>query len=54
MQNDWKGSEPRRATFLQAVRDRACTFVDAVLSPDCNEAHDDHFHFDMGAYGTCR
>jgi hypothetical protein len=25
-----------------------------VLSPDYNEAHHDHFHFDMGSYRACR
>ena len=51
---DWKGDRPRHAAFLRAVRDGACSFFDVVLSPDYNEAHRDHFHFDMGASRTCR
>ncbi|MFC4173085.1 extensin family protein [Microvirga sp. GCM10011540] len=52
--DDWSGSDPREAAFLRAVRDGACRFFDVVLSPDYNEAHRDHFHFDMGPYDTCR
>jgi hypothetical protein len=54
VRRDWNGSDPRRAAFLRAVRDGACSFFDVVLSPDYNEAHRDHFHFDMGAFRTCR
>jgi len=50
---DWRG-DPKRAAFLRAVRDGACSFFDVVLSPDYNEAHQDHFHFDMGRYRSCR
>jgi len=54
VRRDWEGSDPRRAAFLRAVRDGACSVFDVVLSPEYNEAHRDHFHFDMGAYRTCR
>jgi hypothetical protein len=50
---DWSG-DPKRAAFLRAVRDGACGFFDVVLTPDYNEAHRDHFHFDMGRYRSCR
>ena len=50
---DWNG-DPKRAAFLRAARDGACRFFDVVLSPDYNEAHRDHFHFDMGRYRSCR
>jgi hypothetical protein len=50
---DWNGSASR-AAFLRALRDRACRFFDVVLSPDYNEAHRDHFHFDMGDREACR
>ena len=50
---DWNGSASR-ATFLRALRDGACRFFDVVLSPDYNEAHRDHFHFDMGDREACR
>lgn len=42
------------AAFLREVRTGACRFFDAVLSPDYNAAHRDHFHFDRGRYRVCR
>lgn len=42
------------ARFLQAVRDEACRWFDAVLGPDYNAAHADHFHFDRGRARICR
>ena len=42
------------AAFLQAVRDGACRWFDAVLGPDYNAAHADHFHFDRGPARICR
>jgi len=44
----------RDARFLRTVRDGACKFFDAVLSPDYNAAHRDHFHLDRGSFGVCR
>lgn len=43
--------------FLKAARDGACDIFGTVLSPDYNEAHRDHFHFDQqprGFGGVCR
>jgi hypothetical protein len=54
LEKDWEGNDPRRTAFLRAVRDGACRFFDVVLSPDYNEAHRDHFHFDMGRSRACR
>jgi hypothetical protein len=42
------------ARFLRAVRDGACRYFDAVLGPEYNRAHADHFHFDRGAARVCR
>ena len=36
------------------VRAGACRFFDVVLSPEFNELHRDHFHFDMGRFRACR
>ncbi len=50
---DWQG-EDAEARFLRDVRDGACRLFATVLSPDYNEAHRDHFHFDQaerGAFG---
>ena len=43
-----------RAEFLQAVRDGACHGFSAVLGPDYNAAHRNHFHLDRGRYRVCR
>ena len=52
---DWDGDEDE-ARFLRTVRDGACGVFSTVLSPDYNEAHADHFHFDQDARwaGVCR
>ena len=51
--SDWEG-DADRAAFLRDVRTSACDYFDAVLSPDYNAAHRDHFHFDRGRWRTCR
>ncbi len=45
------GAEGR---FLHRVRDGACPWFRAVLSPDYNAAHRDHLHLDRGRFGACR
>jgi hypothetical protein len=54
LEKDWTAGDLRRTAFLREVRDGACEFFDVVLGPDYNEAHRDHFHFDMGGYRACR
>jgi hypothetical protein len=44
--------DPARAAFLRDVRDGACRLFATVLSPDFNEAHRDHLHFDQAARGA--
>lgn len=39
--------------FLRAVHDGACRFFDAVLGPEYNAAHRDHFHLDRGSFHLC-
>jgi hypothetical protein len=46
--------EDARGRFLRRVRDGACPWFRAVLSPDYNAAHRDHFHLDHGRFGQCR
>lgn len=48
------GAETAEAAFLRALRDGACAQFDAVLGPDYNAAHADHFHFDRGGGRVCR
>lgn len=47
---DWRGERPE-AGFLHRVRDGACDIFGTVLSPDYNEAHRDHLHFDQAVRG---
>ncbi|MEZ5956964.1 MAG: extensin family protein [Hyphomonadaceae bacterium] len=49
----WRGAE-RDRLFLRDVRDGACDYFQAVLSPDYNRAHRDHLHFDLGRDDMCR
>ena len=54
---DWSGGSAAGRAFLRDVRDGACRLFGTVLSPDYNEAHRDHLHFDMasrGGFGVCR
>ena len=50
---DWQGPSPA-SSFLHDVHAGACRFFDAVLGPDYNAAHRDHFHLDRGLYRACR
>lgn len=53
VQDGWDGESDEQA-FLREVRDGACGVFRAVLGPDYNAAHADHFHFDMGRWSVCR
>ena len=48
--SDWSARGPE-AAFLIAVRDGACKLFATVLSPDYNQAHADHLHFDQARRG---
>lgn len=43
-----------KGRFLHASRAGACRWFGAVLSPDYNAAHRDHFHLDRGRFRACR
>jgi hypothetical protein len=49
---DWK-AEGAPGAFLREVRDGACRYFGAVLGPDYNAAHRDHFHLDKGLWSRC-
>ena len=51
--NGWRG-DARDAAFLRDVHAGACRVFDAVLGPDYNAAHHDHFHLDRGSFKACR
>ncbi|MCR5878436.1 extensin family protein [Phenylobacterium sp. J367] len=50
---DFRDEGPR-GQFLRRVRDGACPWFRAVLSPDYNAAHRDHLHLDFGRWSVCR
>ena len=58
VRSDWLGTSRSgpmgSAAFLHAARDGACGAFSAVLSPDYDAAHRDHFHLDRGADRVCR
>jgi len=51
--NDFR-DEGAKGRFLRRVRDGACPWFRAVLSPDYNAAHRDHLHLDRGRFEACR
>ena len=50
---DWNKDSPQ-GRFLRDVRDKSCPIFRAVLGPDYNSLHADHFHLDLGPYNICR
>ncbi len=42
----WAGGD-ERAAFLHAIHDGACKLFGTALGPEANDAHKNHFHFDM-------
>jgi len=50
---DW-GKPTPEGRFLALARGEACRFFNAVLSPDYNALHHDHFHLDLGLWRACR
>jgi hypothetical protein len=53
VERDW-GSGGADGQFLRQVRNGACRVFDAVLGPEYNTAHRDHFHLDRGGWRVCR
>ena len=52
LKDDWEDGE--KGTFLAEIRTGACRWFNVTLSPDYNELHADHFHFDQGIWRSCR
>jgi len=48
----WAGDD-ERAAFLRDIHTGACQIFDTVLGPRANDAHANHFHFDIGSGGIC-
>lgn len=53
VETHWNNDGPE-GEFLERVHDGACRLFSVTLGPDFNQAHADHFHFDMGRARTCR
>ena len=53
---DWTAPDDEDAPgrFLRAVQDAACESFGAVLGPDYNAAHRDHFHLGTRGWRFCR
>ena len=47
-------SKEQNGAFLRQVHDGACGLFSAVLGPDYNALHQNHFHVDKGFYTACR
>jgi hypothetical protein len=54
VRDGWRSRSASDRAFLRAVRNGACPYFQAVLSPDYNRAHHDHLHFDLGRDKLCR
>jgi hypothetical protein len=50
---DWGRDTPAGA-FLREARDGACRIFAAVLGPERDAAHANHFHLDLGRWSACR
>lgn len=51
----WPAEENgEKSAFLKAVHKSACSSFVVVLGPEANEAHKNHFHFDIGRYPVCQ
>ncbi|MES2907499.1 MAG: extensin family protein [Pseudomonadota bacterium] len=49
---DWDKAT-QKGVFLKTARNKACHMFSAVLGPDYNAAHKNHFHFDGGFFSRC-
>lgn len=50
---DWEGTD-NASQFLRELHEGGCRYFDAVLGPEYNAAHRDHFHLDRGRSRICR
>jgi hypothetical protein len=50
---DW-GADNAKGRFLAAAHRQACRYFNAVLGPNYNADHRNHFHFDLGRARICR
>jgi len=53
VKRDWRRGG-KEGDFLRSIHQSACRLFRVALSPDFNEAHHDHFHFDRGFLVRCK
>ena len=53
VRRDWGGRDDE-AKFLKKLHRTGCFYFNTVLGPEYNDLHQDHFHFDQGAWRACR
>ncbi|MEZ5898841.1 MAG: extensin family protein [Hyphomicrobiaceae bacterium] len=51
--NHWNG-EGANTRFLKSIKEASCRYFRVSIGPDFNDAHANHFHFDRGAFKSCR
>ena len=54
LQSGWMTNDINERAFWRQLRNGACDYFRAVLSPDFNQLHADHFHLQEGGYSACR
>jgi hypothetical protein len=45
---------PGKSAFLKDTHSAACRYFGAVLGPEYNQPHENHFHLDTGRFNLCR
>lgn len=51
----WDSDEaPKKSAFLKDAHRAACRYFGAVLGPEYNQPHENHFHVDTGRFNICR
>lgn len=52
---DWDADDaPDKSAFLKELHGAACRYFGAVLGPEYNQPHENHFHLDTGRFNICR
>ena len=52
VQHHWNNSG-KKSEFLHDIAEQACQYFHQVLTPNFNDLHRDHFHFDNGFFYQC-
>jgi len=50
----WDAEEAEVRAFWRKIHARSCRHFSVALGPAANQAHADHFHFDLGPARACR